>query len=428
MEDKGFKEFIHMLNPTYNLPSRYQLSRHFLPFAYEKLLNETKVKLQEEAVSVCLTTDCWTSINNTSFLAVTTHYIDPNFNFQSILLQCASFDEKHTSLNLSAIIQSIIDEWNLNNKIVLVVSDNAANIKNAINILNLKHFGCFAHSLNLIVQEGLKSQSNLIGIIKSIVGHFKRNSNSNHKLMMYQQNSGENPKELLQDVATRWNSTYHMLSRFVELENSLKATIAIINADLCTLTSEEWKICKELCLVLKPFDEVTKSVSGENYMSASIVIVLYKGLLDVCDKLSKKSFEPSVNETIKILKHGLAHRFCNLEMSNTLSISTFLDPKFKHYALSKTVGDQIKTKIINAISLNIKNTTDTSQITSTIVNSAEEDKNEYCIWEKFDSIASTITSQGTNTSKSIIEVNRYMEESVLVWTGDSFGWWREHRF
>lgn len=44
-EDKGFKEFIHMLNPIYNLPSRHQLSRTSLPFAYEKLLNETKIKL-----------------------------------------------------------------------------------------------------------------------------------------------------------------------------------------------------------------------------------------------------------------------------------------------------------------------------------------------------------------------------------------------
>lgn len=37
-----------------------------------------------------------------------------------------------------------------------------------------------------------------------------------------------------------------MLNRFAELENSLKATIAIIDADLHILTSEEWKICKEL--------------------------------------------------------------------------------------------------------------------------------------------------------------------------------------
>lgn len=37
-----------------------------------------------------------------------------------------------------------------------------------------------------------------------------------------------------------------MLNRFVELENSIKATIVILDADLHVLTSGEWKICKEL--------------------------------------------------------------------------------------------------------------------------------------------------------------------------------------
>jgi len=157
------------------------------------------------------------------------------------------------------------------------VSDNAANIKGAISTLELKHFGCFAHSLNCIVQEALKTQSNLINTVKTIVGHFKRSSNANHQLMLYQENSGATPKKLLQDVATHWNSTFHMLNRFVELETTVKVTLAIIDADLHTLSSEEWKICKELCLVLKPFDEVTKLVSGENYMCASMVIVLSKG-------------------------------------------------------------------------------------------------------------------------------------------------------
>lgn len=155
-ENEGFKQFVNLLNPAYKLPSRHKLSKTSLPFAYEKLFNETKLKVQEEALSVCLTTDCWTSINNTSFLAVTAHYVDPNFNLKSVLLQCAPFTEKHTSLNLSIIIQSIIDEWQLKDKIVLVVSDNAANIKGAISKLELKHFGCFAHSLNLIVQGALK--------------------------------------------------------------------------------------------------------------------------------------------------------------------------------------------------------------------------------------------------------------------------------
>lgn len=84
---------INLLNPNYNLPRRHKLTNTLLPLANEKLLNETKIKIQEEAISVCLTTDCWTSINNARFLAVTAHYVDPNFNLKSLLLQCALFNK-----------------------------------------------------------------------------------------------------------------------------------------------------------------------------------------------------------------------------------------------------------------------------------------------------------------------------------------------
>lgn len=140
-------------------------------------------QMKENAISVCLTTDCWTSINNQSFIAITAHYLDKDFKFKSILLECVPFEETHTSLNLSYEIQSVITNWDLENKVILVVSDNAYNIKGAITMLDLKHFRCYAHSLNLIVQDALKIPfiSNIIS--KVIVGHFKRSSNASHELI-----------------------------------------------------------------------------------------------------------------------------------------------------------------------------------------------------------------------------------------------------
>ncbi|KAG8296920.1 hypothetical protein J6590_046914 [Homalodisca vitripennis] len=44
-------------------------------------------------------------------------------------------------------------------------------------------------------------------------------------------------------------------------------TIALINKGLPVLTETEWRICKEISIVLKPFEEVTKNVSGEHYVT-----------------------------------------------------------------------------------------------------------------------------------------------------------------
>lgn len=66
----------------------------------------------------------------TSFISVTAHFIDPKNQTQisSVLLWCNSFDERHTSDNLSRFLRNTVDEWNLCHKLTAVVTDNASNI------------------------------------------------------------------------------------------------------------------------------------------------------------------------------------------------------------------------------------------------------------------------------------------------------------
>nr|CAI5839881.1 unnamed protein product [Callosobruchus analis] len=151
VEDKGFRNFVKELNPGYILPARRTISKTYIPALYEKCLSETK-KFAQDIRKICITTDCWTSRNNESYMAVIGHFIDNNFIQHSDLLDCSVFPERHTSVNLAAELRRVATEWGVENKILIAVFDNAANIKNAISEqLHWKHFGCFAHTINLIV-------------------------------------------------------------------------------------------------------------------------------------------------------------------------------------------------------------------------------------------------------------------------------------
>jgi len=204
VEDKGFKDFVKMLNPSYTLPNRHSISKEHIPALYEKCMREMKEMVLKEAEHVCLTTDCWTSRNNESFMAITIHFIDSNFSLKSVLVSCSEFNESHTSINLSEGIKKTVEEWQLGGKIELAVSDNASNIKNALNSLQFKHMGCFAHTLNLVVQSALTLENNLIDKVKTIVTYFRKSTVANNKLRTYQINNGvAELKKLLQDVQTR---------------------------------------------------------------------------------------------------------------------------------------------------------------------------------------------------------------------------------
>lgn len=258
VEDTGFRRFVGSLNPSYQLPSRKTISNTLLQAEYESVYNKTR-QVMGEVTAVTLTTDCWTSCNSENFLAVTAHFINNYFDICSVLLDCSSFKESHTSANLASEIKRVILEWNLTGKILIIISDNAANIKKAIKEdLKYKHFGCYAHTLNLIAKDALELALPVVEKVKTIVAFFKRSTSAMEKFLEQQRrlNKDKEPKKLIQDVQTRWNSTYYMAERFTELEEPIRTTMALVNKDLPVISVEEWEFLQELVKVLAPLESL----------------------------------------------------------------------------------------------------------------------------------------------------------------------------
>lgn len=180
-------------------------------------------------------------------------------------------------------------------------------------------------------------------------GHIKRSTTSNEKLLAYQANNtaGKTQLKLIQDVSTRWNSTFYMLQRFTVLEQTFKATVALIDKDVSQFSSEEWKRAHTLVKLLKPFETVTKHVSGEKYATASLVIPLTLGLQDVYVKAFVEKLPAALKTVAMLLSSGVAERFGIYEKSNTLLVTTFLDPRYKNCVLSSDqINEDVKIKLI----------------------------------------------------------------------------------
>lgn len=277
MNDKEFRKLVEMLNPGYQLPCRQTVSKNLIPRLYQSTLEELR-KQTENATAISLTTDGWTCINNRSYLAVTAHFIENNGKLSSICLACEEFDQRHTLNNLANYLKNVAVEWKINYKIVAIVTDNAANITAAVNELKFRHIGCFAHSINLVVQHSLGKISGPLKKVKSIVEFFKRSSFALTKLQTIQKQLGLPQLKLKQDVITRWNSTYEMLNRIINIKEAVISTLAILQNNIEILDSVEWEIIENAVSVLQIFQEVTVEVSSEKTVSVSKIIILFSSL------------------------------------------------------------------------------------------------------------------------------------------------------
>ncbi|VVC43162.1 Ribonuclease H-like domain [Cinara cedri] len=150
---------------------------------YNAVYEQVKQDIQEHAKYVSITTDSWTSIKNSNYIAVTCHFIDNECELKSYLFSCFKNSESHSSENLKNNLLAIIKKWGLENKIA--------------NLCRWKHEGCFTHSLNLGVQTALKSILETRKKVRGIVGHFKRSPQAAENLRTMQEQLGLTPLLML---------------------------------------------------------------------------------------------------------------------------------------------------------------------------------------------------------------------------------------
>jgi hypothetical protein len=151
----------------------------------------------------------------------------------SQLLSIKEMADRHTSANIAEELASVINEWNINDKIITIISDNGANVKNAItDHLRKDHHPCVAHTLNLSIKEALNGNAMLKLVIscKALVAHFKHSALATYKLRQFQEQMGLPILKVKQAVDTRWNSVLLMMERLLEIKDPL--SVAVYNLPL----------------------------------------------------------------------------------------------------------------------------------------------------------------------------------------------------
>ena len=331
VENVGFRRLMEHLEPRYSLPGRKYISETALPKLYEAVGEHISCMLKD-AHAISFTTDIWSSdVCPMSLLSLTSHWVDRETSFtpRSAVLHANEFRGSHTGKLIAEAIEGMLVQWKIpKSNIHVVLRDNASNMKKAMDEMDVPSLGCFAHTLQLVVHEGLLSQRSVSDALangRKIVGHFKHSPLATTRLEDLQKDLQMPVKRLHQDVATRWNSTYYMAESLLEQKRSISAYGA--DHDLpVTLTANQWALLEKAITVLAPFEELTRQMSSSTSSAAEVIpsVTVLKRLL------ARENEEDTGIKTMKkTLLEAVQKRFKTIENEPLYAVATLLDPRFK---------------------------------------------------------------------------------------------------
>ena len=281
VNDPGFRYMIKTFEPRYTPPDRKTISTHYMQDLYQR----EKIRVQQQLNNIegyAITTDMWTSRAKQAYCAVTVHCVT-QFKLQSFLISIHEFSDSHTAENIVGELNDTLAECNLASQgIIAAITDNAANVTAAIEKLEVLHLPCFSHTLQLAVEQALKLPeiSKITGRCKRLVAHFNRSPKSYYLLHQKQAALGYKQHSLINDVVTRWNSSYYMIQRVLEQQQPLCATILELKKGDLMSTDVEFSNMEMFVQVMKSIVEITETLGAQKYVTISMVRPLLHKLLN----------------------------------------------------------------------------------------------------------------------------------------------------
>ncbi|XP_029991479.1 zinc finger BED domain-containing protein 1-like [Sphaeramia orbicularis] len=398
VEDEGFRAFVHDLDPNYVLPTRKAVAAMIT-----ELYDRTKEKIKEDlnkADAVCLTTDMWSSINMDGYLGVTGHFVTPDSKLATVLLGVSGFEQSHTAQHIAEAQRLLMANWGITGKVHCMVTDNAANMKLSVQLLNLRHVSCFAHTLNLVVKKALDQTPPINEIrekSRKVVGLFRSSCKAKDRL-----------------------STFDMFQRLYDQREPVGADLSNLENDVSPLSCAEYEMIHEALFLLQPFKAATTELSEEKRVSASKVIPLYRMLQhNLLEKL-RHSKQPATQQLGTFLKDGLQARCGQYEIVRPLA--TLLDPRFKNLGFGNPAKAQEAEKqlILECATLIQPAETSDPQIAPSSSSTADNS-----LWDMFDQKVKNKTTTRSITADATIEVGKYLQEPFIPRSADPLAYWKE---
>ena len=326
-----FRDLVGYHNPTVApvLPETHDTVRDWIIAGAQQSKLAVRRSLEKARSRITLSFDAWKSDNELDLLGIIAHYIDEQYQPKNVLLALRNTYGAHSGVNMKHHLLEVVREYKISNKVIFFMADNASPNDTALELLESElninaaesRLRCTGHVINLVCkailygtdvhcvnevirhsesdddttlydssvsqfEKALRSKDDVdklkawrkkgpVGKLRNIVVHARATPKRRALFQQLQKEVNPDTARLYQLVVNggiRWNSTYDMIKRALELREAIEQYQQAFKNDEDEpliddwLTNDDWLELKELLELLQPLKECSlfvQSADGE---------------------------------------------------------------------------------------------------------------------------------------------------------------------
>ncbi|XP_073336703.1 zinc finger BED domain-containing protein 4 isoform X2 [Pagrus major] len=441
VENAGLNRLLEYLQPQYSLPPSSYFTSTAIPDMYERVKDVVLTHLKEaEGGVVHFTTSIWVSSQTREYLTLSAHWATYESSVRpqgqdfhcSALLSVSQIDCDHDMHDIPKQLEYLWDSWITSSglKKGFTVTDNNT-IRNTLEDHGHVTMQCFGHTIDLIVSEAIKSQrmvQNLLSIARKICERVHRSAKAKEKLAELQRAHQLPENQLIQDVPSKWRTSFSMLDRLVEQKKAIDEMSIECNFREM-ISCDQWEVMLSVCNALKPFEVAYREMSNRTATLGQVI-----PLIHILNRKIDLLFDETVgiDNMLKSLKEAMVSRMSATLHDPRYTWATMLDPRYKTSLFTEEEAEQCKQHLIHELDLSSSTSVADKPplpngCNEAPVSSDNPNSNKDNLWSLMADIRQKIKHEEKPKS-SELAVLEYLEEDILDQSCDPLDYWNLKKF
>uniref|UniRef100_A0A8C6VG22 Zinc finger BED-type containing 4 n=1 Tax=Naja naja TaxID=35670 RepID=A0A8C6VG22_NAJNA len=433
VDNIGFNRLLEYLQPQYSLPSPSYFSHTAIPDMYDSVKEIIVSHLKEaESGVVHFTSGIWMSNQTREYLTLTAHWVTFGSRVRpqcedyhcSALLNVSQIDCDYNGISIQKQLEYWWETWitSIGLQIGITVTDNQT-IGKTLNEGEHSSVQCFCHTVNLIVNEAIKSQrmvQNLLSIARKICERVHRSPKAKEKLAELQKEYHLPQHQLIQDVPSKWNTSFHMLERLIEQKRAIdEMSIECSFREL--ISCDQWEVMQSVCHALKPFEVASREMSTHMSTLSQVIPMIH-----ILNRKIELLFEETmgIDTMLKSLKEAMVSRLSSILHDPRYIFATLLDPRYKTSLFTEEEAEQYKQDLIRELEI-LNATSDDDKPVSNGCGIGSTSKISYgdnSLWSLMEDMKKAkLPKEKTKLPEEMVLL--YLEEEVLEHNCDPLTYW-----